>query len=56
MEKSSRGTREPRIVNPAAAEIDVGSQIHYVAIPDGKDGRLVKSFGCVTAELMRMAE
>lgn len=56
MEKSSRGTRELRIVNPAAAGVDVGSQIHYVAIPDGKDGRLVKSFGCVTAELVRMAE
>ena len=56
MEKSSRGTRELRIVNPAAAGVDIGSQIHYVAIPDGKDGRLVRSFGCVTADLVRMAE
>jgi transposase len=43
-------------VNPHAAGIDIGSQIHYVAIPDGDGGRTVQSFGCVTAELVRMAE
>ena len=56
MGKSSRGTQDLRIVNPDAAGIDIGSQMHYVAIPDGRGGRLVESFGFVTAELVRMAE
>lgn len=56
MGKSSRGTQELTIVNPHAAGVDIGSQMHYVGIPDGRGGRLVESFGCVTAELVRMAE
>lgn len=56
MGKSNRATQDLQVVNPNAAGIDVGSRIHYVAIPDGKGGRSVESFGCVTAELIRMAE
>jgi transposase len=56
MKKSSRRTRELRIVNPNAAGIDIGSSMHYVAIPEGRASRSVESFGCTTAELVRMAE
>ena len=56
MKKSSRVKRELKIVNPNAAGIDIGSEIHYVAIPEGRMSRAVESFGCVTAELERMAE
>ncbi len=56
MKKSSRVKRELKIVNPNAAGIDIGSERHYVAIPEGRISRTVESFGCVTAELERMAE
>lgn len=56
MGKSSRGTRELRVVNPNAAGIDIGSKSHYVAIPEGRAPRSVESFGCTTAELVRMSE
>jgi transposase len=56
MEKSNRGTRELRVVNPNAAGIDIGSKNHYVAIPEGRSPRSVESFGCTTAELVRMSE
>lgn len=54
MNKSSKGN-DLSVVNPNAAGIDIGSQEHYVAIPEGRHGRPVESFGCVTAELERMA-
>lgn len=56
MKKSTRGVRELRVLNPNAAGVDVGSAIHYVAIPDGRAVRAVESFGCVTSELEWMAE
>jgi transposase len=54
MKKNSK-TQSLRVVNPNAAGIDVGSRVHYVAVPDDRGGRTVESFGCVTAELERMA-
>ena len=56
MKKSSRVKRELKVVNPNAAGIDIGSKAHYVAVPEGRMSRAVESFGCVTAELERMAE
>lgn len=56
MKKSSRVKRELKVVNPNAAGIDIGSRAHYVAVPEGRMSRAVESFGCVTAELERMAE
>src|SRR5687767_10595325 len=53
--KMNSKTQGLRIVNQNAAGIDVGSQVHYVAVPEGRGGRTVESFGCVTAELERMA-
>ena len=33
------------ITNPDAAGIDVGSQVHYVAVPEGRAQASVRSFG-----------
>lgn len=55
MRKSSKGARDLKVVNPNAAGIDLGAQTHYVAVPEGRGGRPVESFGCVTAELVRMS-
>jgi transposase len=55
MKKSSKSERDLRVVNPDAAGIDIGSVRHYVAIPEGRVGRTIENFGCVTAELERMA-
>lgn len=55
MKKSSKSTRDLKIVNPDAAGIDIGAERHYVAIPEGRGGRTIENFGVVTAELERMA-
>src|ERR1700690_886847 len=44
------------IVNPAAAGIDIGSEEHYVAVPEGRDAHPIQRFGCYTTELRRMAQ
>lgn len=43
-----------RKVNLNAAGIDVGSERHYVAVPEGRDTESVRSFGSVTSELERL--
>src|ERR1700747_2473427 len=40
-----------RITNPDAAGIDIGSQVHYVAVPEERTERAVRSFGTYTAQL-----
>lgn len=55
MRKNSKRGQGLRIVHPDAAGIDIGSQVHHVAVPGGRGVREVESFGCVTAELERMA-
>lgn len=53
--KTSRpGSLEIR--NPNAAGIDVGSQLHYVAVPPDRDEEPVRHFDCFTADLHRMAD
>ena len=44
-----------RITNPDAAGIDIGSQTHYVAVPEGRAERAVRSFGAYTAQLDEIA-
>jgi len=39
-----------------AAGIDVGSKVHYVAVPPDRDERPVRHFGCSTPELHEMAK
>jgi transposase len=55
VKKNSKGGQGLKVVNPNAGGIDIGSRVHYVAVPEGRGGRPVESFGCVTAELERMA-
>ena len=55
MKKNSKAGQSLKVVNPNAAGIDIGSRVHYVAVPEDRGSRAVESFGCVTAELERMA-
>jgi transposase len=43
------------VVHPAAAGIDIGNEIHYVAVSPKRDSEPVRRFGCTTAELKAMA-
>ena len=43
-------------LNLNAAGIDLGSKEHYVAVPVDRDPEPVRSFGCFTTELHRMAD
>ncbi|WP_341819381.1 IS110 family transposase [Wolbachia endosymbiont (group A) of Brachyopa scutellaris] len=43
------------IVNPDAAGIDVGSAVHYVCVPEGRDEQRIQKFGCFTEDLHNLA-
>lgn len=43
-------------VNPYAAAIDVGSQKHYAAVSPSLSDEVVKTYGCYTADLRKLAE
>lgn len=55
MKKNNKNGQGLKVVNPNAAGIDIGSRVHYVAVPDDRGSRAVESFGCTTSELERMA-
>ncbi len=42
-------------INPNAAGIDIGSQEHYVAVPEGQEEQCVRRFDCFTSDLHQMA-
>lgn len=44
------------VVNPNAAGIDAGSELHYVSVPEDRDPQPVRSFGTFTEDLHRMAQ
>jgi transposase len=44
------------ITNPDAAGIDVGAQVHYAAMPEGRDQVSVRSFGAYTAQLDELVQ
>lgn len=48
--------RHLEAINLYAAGIDVGSEAHYVAVPEGLDDEPVRHFGCFTADLDRLAD
>ena len=50
---AARGEVFP-LVRPDAAGVDVGSRVHYVAVPP-ELGQPVRSFDCMTADLKEMA-
>ena len=56
--QGSRRRRHIRVhvINPNAAGIDVGSQVHYVAVPPDRDPEPVRSFKCFTADLNSLAD
>jgi transposase len=43
------------IINKDAAGIDIGSEEHWVAVPEDRDEEPVRPFGCFTADLHAMA-
>jgi len=44
------------IIHPNAAGIDVGSEEHWIAVPEDRDEQPVRSFKCFTADLKAMAD
>lgn len=44
------------IINPDSAGIDVGSEFHYVCVPDGRFDPRVRNFACFTNDLNRLAD
>ena len=44
------------MVNANAAGIDIGSEEHWVAVPEDRDEQPVRSFGCFTADLHALAD
>jgi transposase len=43
-------------LDPNVAGIDIGSSEHYVAVRDGSDGVIVRSFDCFTVDLREIAQ
>lgn len=43
-------------IQPNAAGIDIGSQHHWVCVPEERDSECVKRFGCYTADLYAIAD
>jgi transposase len=43
------------LINPDAGGIDIGSEEHWVAVPEGRDEHVVRKFGCFTVDLYDMA-
>lgn len=44
------------VMNPDAAGIDVGSAVHYVCVPEGRDKQHIQKFGCFTVDLHNLAK
>lgn len=44
------------VMHPNAAGIDIGNAAHYVAVPPDRDEEPVRSFGCFTEDLNRLAD
>jgi transposase len=44
------------LVHSNAAGIDIGDTFHAVAVPEGRDGQRVRTFGAMTCDLLSIAE
>lgn len=55
-EKLNRDALNLHMVHPDAAGIDIGNAVHYVAVPQDRDAEPVRSFGCFTEDLKKMAD
>lgn len=54
--KGNQRRSKLRITNPDAAGIDVGSQAHYVAVPEDRSPTPIRGFGACTAQLDELAQ
>ena len=54
--KNKRIRKHLEQVNLFAAGIDIGSQSHYVSVPEELDTESVREFSCFTGDLNRMAD
>ena len=54
--KDHRRRSKLTMTNPDAAGIDVGAQVHYVAVPEGRAEVSVRSFGAYTAQLHELVQ
>lgn len=45
-----------KIINPDASGIDIGSTVHYVCVPEGRDEQRIQKFGCFTVDLHNLAK
>jgi len=57
--RSSQAKRRERILEKIhlnAAGIDIGSESHWVAVPDDRDEGPVREFRCFTHELLALAD
>ena len=55
MARKSRGARRLRVVNPDCAGIDIGKDLHFVAVDPERTEEPVRSFGVFTRDLEAMA-
>jgi transposase len=53
---SSTQAQQLSVVHPDAAGIDVGSEIHFVAVATERDPQPVRRFGCTTPQLLQMGQ
>ncbi|RDD35319.1 IS110 family transposase ISWpi13 protein [Wolbachia endosymbiont of Cylisticus convexus] len=44
------------VMNPNAAGIDIGSAVHYVCVPEGRDEQHIQKFGCFTMDLHNLTK
>ena len=52
----SKKREDLKQINMNAAGIDVGSEMHYVAVPEDRAEQSIRKFSCYTADLHEMAE
>ena len=54
---SKKGSRSQlQKINPHAAGIDLGAREHWVCVPSEASDRNIRSFGCTTPDLLRLAD
>ena len=54
--KKRKGGKTFQVINPNAAGIDIGSEVHYVAVPEDRDPNPIRCFKCFTSDLNKLAD
>ena len=54
--KPQSKTQKLNIINPKAAGIDLGAREHWVCVPQEASPQKIRSFGCTTPDLFRLAD